>query len=200
MNAGTQLQQSGISIRDHFITPVQVEALRGCAKARESDGDFLAARIGGPGAEQRVDGIRGDFTCWLREPLLPPELVLLQQLEALRLELNRENYLGLFDLELHYARYPPGAAYARHVDQPRGSTRRIVSLALYLNPQWQTADGGKLRFHSADGRSVDVEPLGGRLVCFLTAGREHEVLPSQRERFSISGWYREREAPLADNR
>jgi SM-20-related protein len=200
VNAGTELRQSGISIRDHFISSVQVEALRGCAKTRESRGDFLAARIGGPGAEQRVAGIRGDFTCWLREPLMPPELLLLEQFETLRLDLNREHYLGLFDLELHYARYPPGTAYARHVDQPRGSMQRIVSLVLYLNPQWQAADGGRLRFHSADERIIDVEPFGGRLVCFLTAGREHEVLPSQRERFSISGWYRGREAALAGNR
>ncbi len=55
-------------------------------------------------------------------------------------------------------------------------------------------------FTAPMGARVDVEPLGGRLVCFLTAGREHEVLPAQRERFSISGWYREREAALADNR
>jgi SM-20-related protein len=39
---------------------------------------------------------------------------------------------------------------------------------------------------------LDIEPLGGRLVCFLTAGREHEVLPAGRERLSISGWFRAR--------
>ena len=197
MNPGGDLRQNGISIRDQFLSSLQVQALRDCAKTRESRGEFVAARIGGPGAEQRRDGIRGDFTCWLREPLLAPELTLLARFEALRLELNREHYLGLFELELHYARYPPGAAYARHVDQPRGSTQRIVSLVLYLNPQWQAADGGKLRFHGVE-RLVDVEPLGGRLVCFLTAGREHEVLASQRERLSISGWFRGRDAAHSD--
>lgn len=162
-------------------------------QTRESRGDFAPARIGGQGAEQRRDDIRGDFTCWLREPLLPAERLLLQRLEALRLQLNREAYLGLFELELHYARYPPGAAYGRHADQAQGSTQRTLSLALYLNHGWQAADGGILRIHGASGGFVDIEPISGRLVCFLTPGREHEVLQARSERLSVSGWFRGRE-------
>lgn len=167
--------------------------MRECAQARESRGDFAPARIGGRGAEQRRGNIRGDFTCWLSEPLLPAERLLLQRLEELRLQLNRDAVLGLFELELHYARYPAGAAYARHVDQPQGSMQRKLSLVLYLNPGWQAADGGILRIHGARDGFVDVEPIAGRLVCFLTPGREHEVLPARSERLSISGWFRGRE-------
>jgi SM-20-related protein len=154
--------------------------------------DFAAARVGAPGTEQRREVIRGDFTCWLREPLAPCERVLFDRLEDLRLQLNRDLFLGLFELEWHYASYPPGAAYARHVDQPSGSVRRQISLVLYLNPGWQPSDGGALRIYTADRNYVDVEPLGGRLVCFLTSGREHEVMPARRERHSISGWFRGR--------
>ncbi|HEY0802749.1 MAG TPA: 2OG-Fe(II) oxygenase [Steroidobacteraceae bacterium] len=184
---------SGISIRDQFIAEGQVRALLQCAQAREARGDFAAARIGGKGSLQRRAEIRGDFICWLREPLYPAERVLFGQLEQLRAELNREAYLGLFDLELHYARYPPGAGYARHIDRPQGALQRTVSLVLYLNAGWQLLDGGALRIHEAPDLPVDIEPLGGRLVCFLTAGREHEVLPARRERLSISGWFRGRE-------
>ena len=77
---------------------------------REARGDFAPARVGGQGMEQRVGALRGDFTCWLGKPLLPPEGLLLGRLEALRLQLNHEAFLGLFALELHYARYPQ----ARH--------------------------------------------------------------------------------------
>jgi SM-20-related protein len=49
-----------------------------------------------------------------------------------------------------------------------------------------------LRIYGPDDQHVDVEPLAGRLVCFLTPGREHEVLPARRERYSISGWFRGR--------
>jgi SM-20-related protein len=179
-----------MSIRDQFVSAAEVLALQECARARELRGGFAPARVGPQGAERRRDHIRGDFTCWLSEPLLPPERVLLERMEELRLQLNRDAFLGLYELELHYARYPAGAAYSRHVDQPMGSTQRKVSLVLYLNPGWQCSDGGILRIHAADERFVDVEPLAGRMVCFLTPGREHEVLQARRERLSISGWFR----------
>lgn len=190
LGVSADLRAGGISIRDQFVCAADVLALRECARVRELRGDFAPARVGRQGSEQRRDNIRGDFTCWLSEPLQPPERVLLKSLEELRRQLNRDAFLGLFELELHYARYPAGAAYSRHVDQPMGSTQRKVSLVLYLNPEWQSTDGGILRIHGADDAFVDVEPIAGRLVCFLTPGREHEVLQARRERLSISGWFR----------
>jgi SM-20-related protein len=193
VGVSADLSTSGISIRDQFASVAEVSALRECARARELRGDFAPARVGRKGAERRQDNIRGDFTCWLSEPLQPPERALLKRLEELRRQLNRDAFLGLFQLELHYARYPAGAAYSRHVDQPMGSTQRKLSWVLYLNPEWQSADGGILRIHAADEQFVDVEPIAGRMVCFLTPGRVHEVLQARRERLSISGWFRGRE-------
>jgi SM-20-related protein len=192
VNVCDDLSADGLWIRDQFACDAEVYALRECARAREGRGEFAPARVGAPGKEQRRDHIRGDFTCWLNEPLLPPERLLMQRMEELRLQLNREAFMGLFEQELHYARYPAGAAYGRHVDQPFGSTQRKLSLVLYLNAQWQSTDGGILRIHRADERFVDVEPIAGRLVCFLTPGREHEVLEARRDRLSISGWFRGR--------
>jgi SM-20-related protein len=194
VSASADLSLRGISIQDGFAAPDEVQALRDSSSSRQARGDFAAARVGAPGSEQRRESIRGDFTCWLREPLSPCERVLLDRLEGLRLQFNRDLFLGLFELELHYARYPAGAAYARHVDQPHDSAQRQVSFALYLNPDWQPNDGGALRIYAPDDNYVDVEPLAGRLVCFLTAGREHEVMPARRERHSISGWFRGRSA------
>jgi SM-20-related protein len=191
-SVSADLSAGGISIRDQFASADEVLALRECARSREARGSFAPARVGAHGKERRSDHIRGDFTCWLSEPLLPPERLLLERLEDLRLQLNRDAFLGLFELELHYAKYPAGAAYSRHVDQPLGSTQRRLSLVLYLNPGWQTTDGGILRIHHADERFVDIEPIAGRLVCFLTPGREHEVLEARCERLSVSGWFRGR--------
>ena len=193
MSIAADLGRSGISIQDRIISPAEARELRECASIRDVRGDFAAARIGAGGALQRLERVRGDFTCWLQEPLLPPERDLLERLEGLRLQLNREAFLGLLELELHYAKYPRGARYERHVDQPQGIEARKLSLVLYLNSQWQTADGGELRIRQDDSSFVDVEPLEGRLVCFLTADREHEVLTARRERLSISGWFRGRQ-------
>jgi len=187
------LGADGISVQDRFLAPPRIRALVDCAELRRARGEFAAARIGNGRSVQRREAIRGDSTCWIAPPLLPAERTLLQRLEGLRLDLNEQYLLGLFELELHYAWYPPGAGYARHLDQPHGRGQRRVSLVLYLNEDWTPAAGGELRIFDADDRHRDIQPIAGRLVCFLTPGREHAVLPTQRERLSISGWFRLRE-------
>ena len=186
----------GIAVRDRFLTALEVRELAHCAHRRRERGEFAGARIGSGRGLQRREDIRGDSTCWLIEPLLAPERELLVALEELRLQLNREAYLGLFELELHYAVYPPGAGYARHVDRPRGDNptgdQRRVSLVLYLNEQWSPADGGHLRVFTDEERYRDIAPVGGRLVLFLTERREHAVMPTRRPRLSLTGWFRGR--------
>lgn len=186
------LAAAGIWVREDFLAPAERRALRQCAELRRQRGDFDAARIGAERSLQRRADIRGDSTCWIVPPLLPPEAALLEELEHLRLGLNRDLVLGLFELELHYAWYPPGAGYARHVDQPSGTVERQLSLIVYLNEAWDCAAGGELRMFDADGGYRDIAPLAGRLVCFLTAGREHAVRRTQQDRVSISGWFRTR--------
>ncbi len=185
-------------MRDGFVPPERVQELIDCAAQRRAAGEFGparigAARVGGELAERRED-IRGDWTCWLVPPWRPAEQQLLLAFEQLRLELNRQALLGLFELELHYAWYPPGAGYARHLDQPRGYAERQVSVILYLNPHWTAEAGGVLRLFGDAEQHRDIEPLAGRLVYFLSAGREHAVLPTQAERLSVSGWFRRRAA------
>ena len=193
MRVDATLGADGIAVQDQFLTPAHTRALIECAHQRRARGDFEVARIGSERNLRRRADIRGDSTCWIEPPLLAPERSLLEELEHLRLEFNREALLGLFELELHYAWYPPGAGYARHVDQPQGRGQRQVSLVLYLNEGWRSAAGGELRLFDAAGGHRDIEPVAGRLVCFLTPGRQHEVLPTQRDRLSISGWFRTRE-------
>jgi SM-20-related protein len=190
------LRTRDFAVRDEFLTPQQIGALVNCAEMRRERGDFVAARIGAGRALKRRAEIRGDSICWLTEPLFAPERELLESLEELRQQLNRSAFLGLFESEWHYAWYPPGAGYARHIDQPHGRDQRRVSLVLYLNERWQSSDGGVLRIFTGDGRYTDIEPVGGRAVAFLTERREHAVMPTRRGRLSLTGWFRSRE-PLA---
>jgi SM-20-related protein len=186
------LVADGVAVEDGFLSAPRVRALIDCAVQRRHRGDFSAARIGKEERLQRRGDIRGDSTCWLAEPLFAAERALLSDLENLRLDLNRHGYYGLFDLEAHYAWYPPGSAYARHLDQPQGSNHRVVSVVLYLNDGWAPGAGGELRVHAGNGTYRDIAPVGGRLACFLSAGREHEVLATRVDRLSVTGWYRRR--------
>ena len=113
----------------------------------------------------------------------------LEHMEALRQYLNRRLFLGLHDTENHFACYPEGAFYQQHRDCFQGSTRRVISTVLYLNPAWQPAHGGQLRMHGKDGPH-DIAPLANRFVMFLSAEMLHEVRPTNTERLSLTGWFR----------
>jgi SM-20-related protein len=113
-------------------------------------------------------------------------------MDGLRQGLNRELYLGLDDYECHFAWYPPGAFYQKHLDRFRDDDRRAVSAVFYLNPDWQAEQGGALRLYLADETTRDVQPQAGSLLVFLSADLPHEVLPASRERLSLTGWFRRR--------
>ena len=149
------------------------------------------ARVGG---ERAVTPLRGDRTRWFEmQALSAAQQPFVAAIEALRHALNQALMLGSVESEAHYAVYPPGARYARHLDRLRHSDARVLSAVYYLNPSWNDADGGALRLYLADGTHRDVYPRAGTLVLFLSGDFEHEVLPATRERMSIACWMRRRE-------
>ena len=108
--------------------------------------------------------------------------------ETLRGELNREAWLGLTRFEVQLAHYPGhGEGYARHRDAFVGRASRRVTAIAYLNPAWTSGHGGELRLHGTT--TVDVEPRLGRLVVFMSAELEHEVLPTWSSRLAATAWY-----------
>jgi len=113
-------------------------------------------------------------------------------MDGLRLAMNRSLFLGLEDFESHFAMYPPGAFYLKHVDRFRDDDRRMVSAVIYLNDAWLPEHGGQLRMYLKGGVEYDVVPTGGCLVVFLSGEVPHEVLPATRERLSLTGWFRRR--------
>jgi len=165
-------------------------ARRGLALARA--GALAPAAVGRGDARRRRPEVRGDLVRWI-DPRTATrgEARVLDRIERLRRGLNQRLQLGAFDLELHWALYPPGARYVRHLDALRGSTARVVSLVLYLNETWSAADGGALRLHGAEG-AVDVLPQGGTLVAFRSETLAHEVQVSRRDRLALTGWLRRR--------
>jgi SM-20-related protein len=176
---------------DGFLAASQWRPLAARAQSLADAGELAPARVGRGGGASLDPALRGDRTRWLTRDD-PLEAALLDRLELLRTTLNRELLLGLTETEAHFAHYPPGARYARHRDRFRDDDRRVLSLALYLNHDWQENDGGALRIHATQQASEaqDLLPLGGRAVAFLSATIEHEVLPASRDRYSIAAWFR----------
>ena len=180
----------GYVVSAGFLSATELGDVAARFAVREAAGEFRAAATGA-GANRAVrPSIRGDHIHWLAEPDDPIEGPLLLRLENLRLALNEELALGLVDVECHYAIYPAGARYARHLDRSPAGAERVVSLVIYLNEEWNDADGGELRLYCEP--VVDIVPRGGTLVLFRSERFEHEVRPTLAARRSLTGWFRRR--------
>ncbi|HEY3643830.1 MAG TPA: 2OG-Fe(II) oxygenase [Gammaproteobacteria bacterium] len=176
-----------------FLPQAHVSALRREAEALRGAGRFHPAGIGHV-AERRSD-IRGDDIHWVEQQAPLARALQQQQLAELKDAINARLYLGLHDFEGHYAAYPSGGGYARHVDRFRGDSRRVLSVVLYLNDAWDPEDGGDLCLYAGEAAAEPVariSPHGGTLICFLSEHVPHEVLPTRRTRWSLSGWFRRR--------
>ena len=186
------LASQGFAVVPGFLSTTLWRALRREAWLRDRRREFVAAAIGREDNQHRNDLIRRDRTCWLEQSSLA-QTQLREQLERLRLAINRELFLGLFDYEAHFAIYEAGAFYRRHLDAFGHSNPRVVSTVLYLNPGWPADGGGHLRLWAqprARQPVAEVVPEAGTLVCFLSEAIPHEVLAAQRQRLSIAGWFR----------
>ena len=191
----SEIYQNSYVVIDDFVD----EAFRKSLLAEQNDllnqGKFRHAAIGKGDQKQVRTEIRSDEVLWMDvQSLSPLQAAYWEKITDIQYALNRRCFLGLKSFEGHFARYPIGSFYKRHLDQFHAVPHRVVSIILYLNDSWTEADGGQLRlyFPQEDGseRVEDVLPVGGRLVVFLSAEVPHEVLPTQKERISITGWLR----------
>jgi SM-20-related protein len=191
-----RLAETGWCVTPDFMAPLLVDQLRAEAEEILNAGGFRPAGVG-RGAGLRVKSeVRTDRVSWL-DPLTAGGAArqYLQALEDLRLAINRELLLGLFEFEGHIAIYPPGSYYRKHLDQFRDMGTRIVTCVLYLNRDWASADGGQLLLYTDPhdpARHEAILPLGGQLVTFISARFLHEVVPTRRSRISVTGWFRRR--------
>lgn len=146
------------------------------------------AGIGSLGQFELNREVRGDEIFWLQRNETDQGIVhFFNEIQSLMESLNREFFLSLNDAEFHFAHYPPGTFYRRHLDQFKGRNNRQISVILYLNDQWKPGDGGELKVYTNDGDEL-IAPIGNRLAVFRSDTVEHEVLPTQVLRRSITGW------------
>ncbi|MEZ1317580.1 2OG-Fe(II) oxygenase [Pseudomonas fluorescens] len=187
-----ELAEHGWSQQNIFLPMDLTRALAAECRKRAAEGELAPAAVGrGPTSEIR-EAIRGDRIQWIEPGQAPACDRYLALMDSLREAINRSLFLGLEDFESHFALYPPGAFYLKHLDRFRDDDRRAVSAVLYLNEAWLPQEGGQLRMYLKDRGEYDVLPTGGCLVVFLSGEVPHEVLPATRDRLSLTGWFRRR--------
>lgn len=135
-----------------------------------------------------VSNIRSDHILWLNEDL-PISHQHVQTLFGLAQTLNRAFYLGIKDVEAHFACYNAGEFYALHRDNPQGKNGRMISSVYYLHEQWQDGYGGELRLQDKNNVWHIIQPKPNRIALFQS-DLLHEVLISKQQRLSITAWLR----------
>jgi SM-20-related protein len=182
----------GWSEQDDFFPPDLTLALASECTALAASGMLVQARVSQGAARSLQPAVRGDQIQWLEAGQSTACDRYLAIVETLRVSLNRELFLGLDEYESHFALYAPGASYMQHRDRFRNDDSRTVSIVVYLNADWLPEHGGALRLHPEGLHTEDISPVGGRIAVFLSADMLHEVLPSTRNRMSLTGWFRGR--------
>lgn len=180
------------SVVDNFFNSHEVETLRNILLKKYEEDEFKKSAIGNQFTEQIVKSIRGDFISWIDEnDLLPGEDHFFNKINDFILYINRTCFLGIQEREFHYALYPKGTFYKRHLDTFQNDDSRKLSIVCYLNDEdWQPSYGGELVLYKEE--DVMIYPLKGRVVIFESQTIEHEVKQVEQKRLSITGWLKTR--------
>ena len=181
------------AVMDDFFTTNEVDVLKkGLLDAFETN-QFKKSAIGNRADEKVMDAIRGDYIFWLDEQETSAAAQLFfAKINEFIAYINATCYLGINEKEFHYAVYPEGTFYKRHLDVFQNDKRRRLSLVCYLNDEnWLPEYGGELVIYKDSG-DVVVYPEKGRVVIFDSQTLEHEVKPVQQKRYSITGWLKTR--------
>ncbi len=160
--------------------------------------DYQPAGIGRQLDNQLNSMVRRDKTHWI-EGDNDAEQAWLAWTNDLRIYLNRTLTLGLDSFESHFAHYPPGSFYKRHLDAFQGQNNRVVSIVAYLNTNWHSTYGGELVLYDTSfSELARHQPLLGSVAIYFSETFPHEVLLTHNDRYSLAGWFRCRaDLPLA---
>lgn len=185
------------AVIEDFFSDEEVEKLRQSLQEKHHANTFKKAAIGNRTNEVIKKSVRGDIILWIDElNTNAAEELFFGKINNLIAYLNKTCFLGIMRKEFHYALYPKGTYYKRHLDTFHNDDRRKLSMVCYLNEAgWLPENGGELVLYlnNADKEEEKVlSPLPGRVVIFESQILEHEVKPVKKERMSITGWLKTR--------
>ncbi len=185
------------SLVENFFTEHEVLELRQSLLDKHEADVFKKAAIGNRVNEVIEKSIRGDVILWIDENRADHmEAAFFNKINNLIAYLNKTCFLGILHKEFHYALYPEGTYYKRHLDTFQNDDRRKLSFVCYLNEDgWLPENGGELVLYvNENGEETEkvIYPFPGRVVIFESQLLEHEVKPVKTERLSITGWLKTR--------
>lgn len=193
----SDLMEKKYSIVDDFFQNLEVDLLRTYLQVLYREDYFKKAAIGNRTNEVVERSIRGDFIKWINEAEAnEAEQLFFKKINSFIDYLNRTCFMGILHKEFHYALYPEGTFYKRHLDTFQNDGRRKLSMVCYLNQEdWKPENGGELSIYLNEGgqeQELNIYPLAGRVVIFESQELEHEVKPVKVPRLSITGWLKTR--------
>lgn len=193
----TGLLEDQYYIAEDFFNLEEVQQMRNVLLEKYEEDNFKKAAIGNKLNETIEKTVRGDFILWINEKDAGEvENIFFSKINSLVDYLNKTCFLGILQKEFHYAVYPPGTFYKRHLDTFQNDDRRKLSLVCYLNDEnWKPENGGELVIYKKENgveTPKSIYPLPGRVVIFESQILEHEVKPVKTTRLSITGWLKTR--------
>jgi SM-20-related protein len=184
------IQEKGFSINP-FALPLGLSGSLLDRINTMGDDEFVHARIGREQLLMKNQFVRKNEICWITGET-NADRDWLQWTGEMQTFLNRRLLLGLFSFESHYSHYAEGDFYKRHVDAHKGDANRVLSIVVYLNPEWLPESAGELVIYKndSDQEGIKVTPGFGTVVVFLSEYFPHEVIATKRDRYAIAGWFR----------
>lgn len=177
-----------IGITNHFITDDLAQNIKQQILALISKNLLVAAGTGNNKEILHDATVRGDSIYWLdRKHDNEFENEFLNQIDDFVKHLNRSCFTGITSYEFHYSLYEAGSFYSKHYDQFKNNNGRMYSMISYLNNGWETADGGELMVYQ-NYNNQKISPTQGKTVLFKSDELQHEVLITNKQRLSITGW------------
>ena len=177
-----------IGIAENFLPAPLSQQLKNNLLQLYAANQFIAAGTGNNTVAVYNKQMRSDVIYWLdRKHNNIHENTFFDVMDAFVQELNSTCYTSITSYEFHYALYPTGSFYKKHIDQFKSNNSRQFSMMLYLNEGWQPEDGGELCIHHKNTQQK-IPPVYGKSVFFKSNVVAHEVLLTHKPRMSITGW------------
>ncbi|UKT62180.1 2OG-Fe(II) oxygenase [Pedobacter mucosus] len=180
--------EDNIGIADNFLSISLAANLKENLNLLFKSNKLLSAGVGNNQIITQNKLIRSDVIYWLdRKHNNQHENAFFDLMDKFIFYLNSTCYTGITGYEFHYTLYETGAFYKKHIDQFQNNGSRQYSMVMYLNADWKIEDGGELCIYQND-EQLNISPSNGKSVFFKSSDLAHEVLVTNKQRMSITGW------------